>query len=279
MGDIFRSKFFIIFLIIACVLTITTMGLNIAGYGNIVSDAANTILEPFQMFANAIRNSAAGFADYFTRFNELREENAVLKETVRELEQEIDEAREIKGENEMLRGFFQLREERPDFKWLEASVIAGGSSNYISGLTINRGYFHGIEKDMAVLSEDGIVGYISKVDFRTATVSPFIRTENSVGAYIKRTGDTGLVKGDFELEKQGLGSLTPFSREVDIQVGDKIYSSGYGGMYPAGLFIGTVSEVYSDANTHTPAAFIEPGVNFNTLREVMIILEFDWVFD
>jgi rod shape-determining protein MreC len=279
MGDIFRNKFFIIFLIAACVLTLATMGLNIAGYGNLVSDAASIILEPFQGFANIIKNSASGFMDYFTKFNELRDENAVLQERVRALEIEIDGAHEIKRENDSLMAFLDLKEEHLDFKLQDASVIAGSAANYISGLTINKGAFHGIELDMVVYAPEGVVGYISEVGLRTAKVSPFIRASNSIGAYIKRTGDTGLVKGEFELEKQGLCRLTNLSREADIQVGDRLYSSGYGEIYPAGLLIGTVAEVYSETQRHTPAAYVEPAVNFNKIRDVMVILEFNWVIN
>jgi len=279
MGDIFRNKFFIIFLITACVLTIATMGLNLAGYGNLISDIAGTVLEPFQIFANIIRNSVSGFIDYFTKFNEFRDENAELKEYIRGLEAEIEEARELKAQNETLRSFFELKSERPDFNVQEATVIAGSAGNYISGFTINRGAFHGIERDMPVMAAGGVVGHISHVDFRSSKVSPFIRAQNKIGAYIKRTGDTGIVEGDFELAREGLCRLVNMSREADIQEGDKVYSSGYGEMYPEGLFIGTVTKVYSDPLTHTPAAYIEPGVNFNKLRDVMIILEFNWIFD
>ena len=279
MGDIFRNKFFIIFLITACVLTIAVMGLSLAGYGSLVSDAANIILEPFQLFAAVIRDSVTGFTDYFTKFNQFRDENAELKERLRRLEAEVDEAREIKAQNDMLRKFFDLKDEREDFKMLDASVIAGSAGNYISDLNINRGSMHGIEKDMPVISADGVVGYISEVSYRSSRVSPFIRASNKIGVYIKRTGDTGIVEGDFRLARGGLCRLVNLTKETDIEVGDYVYSSGYSGLYPEGLFIGTVVEVYSDPRTHTPAAYIEPGVNFNKLRDVMIILEFNWIFE
>ena len=279
MGDIFKNKFFIIFLIAVCVLTIATMGLTIAGYGNLISDAANIILEPFQIFANIIKNSVSGFTDYFTKFNELKAENADLKERVRILELENEDAQAILKENESLMAFMDLKKEHLDFKLQNASVILGSASNYSGGFTVNKGAFHGVKKDMAVVASEGVLGYISEVGTRTSKVSPFIRTSNSIGAYIKRTRETGIVEGDFELEKRGLCRLSYLSRESDIQVGDKIYSSGYGGTYPEGLFIGTIAEVYSDPLTQTPAAYIEPAVNFNKVRDVMIILDFNWVFN
>ena len=279
MGGIFRNRFFIVFLIAACGLTVLTMGLNIAGYGNLVSDVINIITSPFQAFANMMSDSISGFVGYFTVFNELREENAELRQRLRDLESEIVEARAIREQNLMLIDFLDLKQERQDFRIHNATVIAWNASNYTSGFTINKGTFHGIERNMPVIAAGGVVGFISHADIRTSRVSPFIRTSNSIGAYIRRTGDTGIVEGDFELERRDLSRLVPLSRDADIQVGDRVYSSGYGGIYPEGLFIGTVAEIFNDPLRQTVAAHVEPGVNFNQLRDVMVILEFNWIFD
>ena len=282
MGDIFKNKFFIIFLIVACVLTIVTMGLTLAGYGNLVSDVANTVIRPFQTFANMIQNSVSGFIGYFTMFNELVEENAMLREREQELEAEISLLREKRAENEFLRGFFELKRERPDFQLQDASIIAGSAGNYIFEFTINRGSFHGVEVDMPVIASgpggESIVGFVSNVGVMTSRVSPFMRPSNSVGAYIKRTGDTGMVEGDFELGRAGLSRFAPLSREADMQLGDRIYSSGYGMIYPQGLFIGTIIEVVNNPLMQAQHAYIEPGVDFDQLRDMMIILEFGWDF-
>ena len=282
MGDIFKNKFFIIFLIAACVLTIVTMGLNLAGYGNLVSDIANTVIRPFQMFANMIQNSVSGFIGYFTMFNELVEENAILRERIQEFEAKWSIMSEIEDRNEFLMGFFELKQERPDFRLQDASIIAGSAGNYILEFTVNRGSFHGVELDMPVIASgaggESIVGFISNVGIMTSRVSPFIRPSNSVGAYIRRTGDTGMVEGDFELGRVGLSRFAPLSRDADIQVGDRIYSSGYGMIYPQGLFIGTVIEVVNNPLMQSQHAYVEPSVNFDQLRDVMIILEFNWQF-
>jgi len=282
MSGIFKNKFFIIFLIVACFLTLLTMGLNLAGYGNLVSDIANIIIRPFQMFGNMIQNSVSGFIGYFTMFNELVDENAILRERVQELEAEGSAIREIKEQNEFLLRFFGLKQERPDFRFQDASIIAGSAGNYILEFTINRGSFHGIELDMPVIASnangESIVGFVSNVGAMTSRVSPFIRPANSVGAYIKRTGDTGIVEGDFELGRAGLSRFDPLSRDTDIQVGDRIYSSGYGMIYPQGLFIGTVIEVDSNPLMQAQYAYIQPGADFNQLRDVMVILEFNWDF-
>ena len=279
MGEIFRNKFFIIFLIAACILTFATIGLHAAGYGNLISDAVSTVIQPFQTFANMLSSSVSGFVDYFTIFNELREENAVMRERIQELESESVTAQVILERYTALREFYGLKQDRPDFRFQDAEVIAGGASNYISRFTINKGAFHGLERNMPVVAAPGsVVGFISEVGVRTATVTPFMSTSSSVGAVVRRTGETGIVEGDFALEQIGLSRMVHLYRNADVEVGDRVYSSGYGGLYPPGLFVGIIREVYSDPLTQTLAALIEPGVNFNQIRDVMVILEFEWIF-
>jgi rod shape-determining protein MreC len=278
MGDIFKNKIFIILLIVVCVCTIATMVLSISGRGNIISSAANFVISPFQNFAGLIGESVTGFADYFVKFNELKEENAELKKRVAELENSIEDAKITEEENERFRAVLELKKAHPDYKFQDAAVIGQSTGNYISYFTVNKGDIHGVKKDMPVIADNAVVGYVSEVDVASSKVTPFIRTSNSVGAFIKRSRDTCLAQGDFELEKEGICRISTLSDEVDIQSGDEIYTSGYGGIYPEGLYIGRVSEVFPDPLTHTPAAYIEPAVNFSKLQDVMIILEFDWVF-
>jgi rod shape-determining protein MreC len=99
-----------------------------------------------------------------------------------------------------------------------------------------------------------------------------------VGAYIKRTSEIGIIEGEFSLEKEGKCLLGSLYKDTDLQVGDKIYTTGFGDIYPKDLYIGKVTEVLPDALSHSMTGYIEPAVDFNELRRVMIILEFDREF-
>jgi cell shape-determining protein MreC len=88
-----------------------------------------------------------------------------------------------------------------------------------------------------------------------------------------RRGQGG-VEGDFELEKNGLCRIAYLSKETMPEVGDKIYSSGNGNIYPEDLYIGEVIEVAADPLSHTMTGYIKPAVNFDEIKNIMVILEF-----
>ena len=279
MGGIFRNRFFIILLIIACVLSLTAMVLNILGYGSVTSDITNIIIMPFQRFADILKDSWSGIAGYFTAFNKMKEELAYYREYVPELEAQIEDIQKIIEDNIRYESHWGFMQEHTNIqRFQEAAVIGREAGNYQSNLIIDKGSFHNIKKGLPVITADGIVGYISEVNEFTSKVSLFIRTSNSVGAYIKRNGQIGIVEGDFVLEKEGKCIFETLSKETDLEAGDKIYTSGYGDIYPKDLYIGKIAEAVPDPRSQTMTGYIEPAVDFNGLRRVMIILEFSREF-
>ena len=289
MGNIFKNKFFIILLIIICVLTLSAIILNLAGYGSAVSDATNIILTPFQSFADILKTSFGGFAAYFTEFNRMKDEIADLKTRLAVAEALNEDTRQLQEENDTLREFFDLKDEHIRWDLQPAKVNARNTGNYQLFLTIDKGGLHNIEKDMPVIaakpsaSGDGkydyiLVGYVSEVGWLYSKVVPFIRTGRYVGAYIKRTSETGNIAGDFTFEKKGWCRLVNLSQDSEIETGDKIYSSGVGGIYPENLYIGEVINVKYDRLSHTKTGVIKPAADFDEIKDVMVILTFEKKF-
>ena len=282
MGDIFRSKFFIILLIVACVLTLTTIILNLAGYGSVVSDITNLILSPFQRFADIIKNSFSGFIGYFTEFNRMKEEIEDLKTRLEAAEALNQDTQKMADKIAIYEDFYEFKKEHTDIKPQPAKIIARDSGNFLSVATINKGSFHEIEKDMPVIAAKGpdkvIVGYISEVGLYTSKVVSFLRTDEAIGVYIEDSEETGVVIGDFELEKKGLCILTELSKDTELKIGDRLYSSGNGGMYPEGLYVGEVVKILPNPRNHTMMAHIKPALTFNDIKDVMVVLKFDRKF-
>jgi len=276
--QVFKNKFFVIALTVAIILTVAAMGLNIAGHGNIVSDAVNIIIYPFQVFANVLKDSFFGFTSYFTEFNNYKKENAELKEYIALLESKLDGAIDFKERYEDLLAYHNIKQVNIEYDRQPATVIARGAGNFISTLTINQGSLHEIEKNMPVISPDGIVGYIGEVGLGTSKVILFTRTSVSISAYIDRTGITGIVEGDFELEKEGLCKLTMLPKDADLRVGDRIISSGYGGIFPEGLTIGVIVDIKPDDLSQTLIGYVKPAADLSKIRNVMVIHSFETKF-
>ena len=94
-----------------------------------------------------------------------------------------------------------------------------------------------------------------------------------VGVYTERTGVVGVMSGDIELSMEGKCEAS-FEEGGDIAAGDKVLTSGLGSVYPEGLAVGRVVEVYVDAYDRTLRAVIEPFVSFDDLSGVMILRGF-----
>jgi rod shape-determining protein MreC len=188
----------------------------------------------------------------------------------------------------MLMSYYDLKREHTDWDFQPAKITARASGNYLSSMTINKGAFHNIQKDMPVIaskpsaSGEGfdyiLIGYISEVNVMSSKIVPFIKTGGYVGAYINRTAETGIVEGNFTLERNGLCRIVNLSKDAEIENGDKIYTSGDGSIYPENLYIGEVTSVESDPLSHTLTGIINPAADFGEIKDVMVVLTFERKF-
>ena len=150
-------------------------------------------------------------------------------------------------------------------------VVSYSSTNYMTSFTLNKGTLHGIRVNMPVVTVDGIVGCVTEVGLNWCMVSSVIENASSVGAYIPRSGATGIVTGDASMKQEGICRMRYIENDADIQVGDRVLSNGNGVVYPADLPIGEVISVEVDEYSRARIANIKPYVDLNDLRYMMII--------
>lgn len=251
-------------------LCIVPTTLAVMGQGGFVRGAAVTIISPFQKIAGFVGESLGGFARYFTYYDELKEENERLKEELAAIKNENYEAVIHKNENEWLRGFLELKREHGSFELADAKVVGRETTNTRIVYTLDRGSGAGIEKNMPVITPDGLVGHIVEVGLTWSKAVALTDGRSHVGIYTERAGAVGVMSGDIELSMEGKCEAY-FEGGGDIAVGDKVLTSGLGSVYPEGLAVGRVSKVYVDQYDRTLHAVIEPFVSFDDLSGVMIL--------
>ncbi|MBQ4150864.1 MAG: rod shape-determining protein MreC [Clostridia bacterium] len=274
MNGFFKSRAFgvliTLFIILAGVPTIL-IGM---GQGSFVHNGIAVIFSPLMRGAAAVGNSFRGFADYFTEFDRLKEENEVLSDRVRELEEQLHSANLLESENEWMRSYLGAKRANIDYTYCDANLIGSEAGKYISTFTLDRGSTSGIETGMPVVTDVGIVGRVTEVGLTFCRVSTVINYDSSVGAYIERSGEVGIISGDFDRRRDGLCVLEYLPFDADVEVGDRIVSSGLGSVYPRGLLIGTVTEVTSDATAHTKIAVVKPSASLEAITKVMILTSY-----
>ena len=268
---IFQNKFFIVCLCVALVLTIVPSVFAIMGYKSLAKNIVGTVTMPVRWLATTIANGFEGWSLYFGNMKALNEENKALIDENEALKEQLQNAELLEKENERLRDYLDMKNKYPSFSMEEGMIISHSSGNYITNFTLNRGTLHGIAPNMPVITKDGIVGYVVEVGLNWCMVSTLIETATSVGAYIPRSEVVGIVSGDYSMRHDGTCKIGYIDAEADVQIGDTVYSSGTGSVYPADLKIGTVTAIEVDEYNRTLVATVTPAVDFSSLQWVMVI--------
>lgn len=275
MREFLKSKFFTVTVVIALIMVIVPTVFNSMGLGDMLKNAVNTVLTPAQNFFNYCTDAVDGFTSFFTEFDRIVDENNALRAEITSLRDQISRAEEAEEMNEWLYEYLELKREHTDYKFTEADITGAGGGNYMTVFTLDKGSAHGIEKNMPVVSNEGIVGYITEVGTNWSKAVTLLESGTAVGAYVERSGEMGVIEGDFALAKEGVCLMEYMSADADIKVGDRIISAGYGSVYPRGLVIGTVESVEKDSTGRDLKVVVRPGTDLEAVSKLMIITDYE----
>ena len=273
---LFRNKFFLICLCIAVVLSVTATAFSLMGYRALVRDAVGTVTYPFCWIGNKIADAGEGFKNYFGSVKALRSQNETLREENQSLKQQNEDAKLLEEENQRLREYLNLHAKNPDMQLRDATVVGREANNYNTIYLLDRGSIHGIKVGMPVITGMGIVGSVCEVGLSWCKVNTLLETNEAIGAEIPARNAAGIVCGDYSLQGTGLCKLSYTDpADADLQVGDAVYSSGTGSIYPANLRIGTIEQIVYDSPSRSVAAYIRPAVDYENLTYVMVIVGYN----
>lgn len=268
-----RSKAFIICLVSAIVLTLIPTMIAAFGGTDLLRSFAGTLAKPFTFVGSKVAEAFNGFVDVFADYDKLQKENEQLKEELEAYKEKEYNEQLLKEQNDWLKGYINFHSSNPSFKITDAKIISREAGNYGTVITLNKGTAHSIKRNMPVITADGLLGYVSEVALDWCKVTTVIEAKNSIGVYTERQGSQGILTGSVELREQGLCRMTFIDSAEGVQIGDKIFTSGGSkSIYPADLYIGSVSEVKIDEITGEAVAVITPEVDFTNLAEISDVM-------
>ena len=270
-----KNKFFIVVLAIAIFVTVFTVTLSVMGITDPVKDLVNTLSLPLRYAVEYVEDSAKGYLKYFSTIDVLDAENQKLKDKIDYLEGLLADSDAIKQENERLKEYLEIKENYPEFKFVEGLIIGSEAENYSTVITLNKGSDHGIEIGMPVIVKSGLVGSVCEVGSQWCRIRVITEPSASVGAYVSRSGATGILEGDILLKDEGECYLNYLSPDSDVEVGDPVYTSGIGSIYPEGLLIGWISSVETEENLRTKSAKVKLAVDFEELKYLLVITGYE----
>ena len=176
---------------------------------------------------------------------------------------------ELEKENE------QLKKENPSYDILPAGVLRRDANDDFYSFTLDKGSTDNVEKNDPVITENGLIGWVSDVELTTCRVRTILSPDTKASAIDKKTSDNGIISGNAEYCDDNLTCLTKIAENNKIKVGDIVVTSGTGGVYPKNLIIGKVKELKFNSYDTTRYAVVEPYEDIRTVTSAAIITDFD----
>lgn len=236
----------------------------------------DSVVEIQKLFYTPIKNFGSMIDDFFS-LNDVLEENKILKSNVEKIESLEAENTALKQEIDKMKEELNIDHVLTDYTYLNATVISRNSLYWYNTLTIDKGSHNGIEEGMVVLNSTGLIGKIENVSTFSSDVKLITTndTNNKISVTVTN-GDTkltGLINAynydDGYLKVEGI------SNTATVNVGDLVYTSGLGGVFPSGILIGKVENITTDVYDLSKIINVKPSANFDDINYVTILKRAD----
>ena len=209
----------------------------------------------------------------YKKLKEINKNNNILETSIDRIDSIEAENIELRRQLETLKEELNINYTLSDYEYLNATVVSRNVGYWHNKITINKGTYNGVEKDMVVISSKGLIGKVIKTstftsDVRLITTSD---TSNKISVHISN-GDNNLygLINSYDYNKNVL-ELEGISNTKDVNIGDYVYTSGLGGVFPTGILIGIVEEITTDSYDLAKIIKVKPSADFNDINYVSIL--------
>jgi rod shape-determining protein MreC len=227
---------------------------------------AVTAVTPLARALESVRSGVSTFAGSYLTLRDTREQNRAMREELGRLKMENQFLRAELSTADRARALIVFQE-RTQSRTLAARVIGTGAGAGSQVVFVDRSSVEGVEKGMAVITPDGIVGKVIAA-FPTASQVVLITDPAfAAGVISQKNRVHGILKG----QGSGLCRIDRVQAEEKVEVGEWFYTSGDDRVFPKGIPAGQVKAV------HPGGAFqeilLEPSGRRNGIEELLIVLE------
>ena len=198
---------------------------------------------------------------------QLRRENTAMQAELLQAQVRLQKLSELSAENNRLRGLLDT----PliiDGRMQIAEVIGTDADPLRHIIIINRGAVDQLKVGQTVLDDKGIMGQIINVYPHSARIMLLSDKEHSLSVRLERTGMRAIASGTGDL---GQLKMEYIPTSANIKVGDKVFSSGLGGHFPAGYLVGTVSKVSRQGSGEFAEIGVMPAAQLASGHHVVIL--------
>lgn len=224
------------------------------------------ILRPLQIVAHSATGLIQGVQENYLTLTGYKAENEKLKQRITQLELERNRFLEAEATNSRLQQLLDFRSQLPSVT-VTATIIANSASNWFQSCVIDKGSAHGVRAGMSVVTPLGVIGRIVEVTAQSAKVLLLTDPNSGIDVIVQRTRARGIVSGSLENST----ILKYVKRSEDVQIGDRLISSGLDGIFPKGLMVGTVTKVRKETLGLFQAVEVIPAVTTAQTEVVLVV--------
>ena len=241
------------------------------------------VMAPFQKAAHSLSERLRQVLSNVDRIDAMSQSTDSIATELFILRDRMRRLDELEAENAELRGVLQFAS-RSTYKLVACQVIGRGDiSGWWQMIHINKGRVDGLRKNHAVIGFSGLVGRTLEVSEHSSDVLLLTDRNCKVAALLPRSRGLGILRGDGASQTGGAPlqmfyAMKPcrmdyVDKNLKIEIGDQVVTSGLGGVYPADVTIGSVVETHDDASGLYQSLDVKPVLELRTLRYVFVVVE------
>jgi rod shape-determining protein MreC len=255
------------------IITLIVAGLLLLALGGYLSPLTRIALNPLidlQTWISTRYQAVQDFLNIPPDVTRLSQRNLELEAEVASLQAQIIELQQQNADLQVLSALLGFVRSHPEHQYLTAAVIGRDTNPFLRYVIINRGSDDGLRRGMPIVNEQGLVGRIAAVTAGAARVQLITDPESSVNVLIQPSGAdavmTGSITGELNLEW--------IPHDAEVQSGDLVLTSGWGGNFPHNILIGQISSGRRRPFDLFQSAQLQPVVDFTDLKIVLVIVNF-----
>lgn len=225
------------------------------------------IISPAQNLFTEMADSAASVVNHYLLTADVSRENEALKKKIDALLKENNALTE-KALRQKRVGSLVDYQEKTGAKAVVADIVGRDATQWSKMIFINKGTRHGVVENLPVVTDRGVVGHIIQASYKVSKALLIIDSRSAVDSLFQDSRVTGVVVGAGD----GMCKMKFVPVGADMKIGDRVISSGLGGIYPKGLMVGTVTRLIKSKEGLFQEVTIKPGADLSRLEEVLVLL-------
>jgi rod shape-determining protein MreC len=228
---------------------------------------ANWIVKPPELLIHSSKTNGLGLWQNYVDLRHIREENQDLQKTIDRLRLEQAALLEDAHQGQRLQALLAFQEKYV-YSTMAAQAIGSSGSDQSRVFYLDKGAADGLDRDMAVITADGIVGKVREVFPHSAQVLAINDQTSGAGVILETTRIRGILRGNAAGQPQIVGLLA----DQRIKPGEKVLTAGGDQVFPRGLPVGVVDKVVRDPDRDSFIfVMVTPAAHLAQLDEVLVI--------